>query len=217
MAENITLVGSRRTLGLRDTLRYALSDLPWGSACCGPAGEITVKFTFWAFVIRLKSWNSEGRQTSITGSRVSNCVLGLKTIAPAYGFDVGNIGGSMFGILVPFFGFPALPLGWPVSVESGDSQPGCPSEINLDNVGVDVGHVVASEGKPVSILGWRKLSWLKRRSLVVIPASLAPPSVGRASQSVGCRGAQVGEVGFSGSVTTCPVMSSCLSSTSCVS
>ena len=27
-------------------LRYALSDLPWGSACCGPAGETTANFTF---------------------------------------------------------------------------------------------------------------------------------------------------------------------------
>ena len=53
---------------------------------------------------------------------------------------------------------------------------------------------------------------MKRRSLVAVPASLGPPSVGRSSQSVDCVGIQVGDVGFSGSVTICPVVSSRLSS-----
>ena len=41
VAENLTL-----GLGLRNTLRYALSDLPWGSACCGPAGGNYGQFYF---------------------------------------------------------------------------------------------------------------------------------------------------------------------------
>ena len=110
-------------------MRYVLRDLPWGSACCGPAGETTANFNFWTFVIRLKPWNFEGRQTSITGSHVANVFFVLKTVAPAYGFDVGNDGVSVSHVLGQLFGFPAVALGWPDSVESG--RCGCPFEINV--------------------------------------------------------------------------------------
>ena len=224
---------------------------PRGSACCGPAGEITSNFTCWTFVTRLKPWNSEGRQTPNTGSRVSNCILGLKTVAPAYGFDVGNDGVSASDILGQFLEFPAVTFGWPGSMGSGNSRAGYPFEINVDAVSVNVGHVVASEAVPVSALGWGKLRWLQRMDIVVASASLGPPSLGRPSRDVECGDTQVGGVrrararcvshvdadvlvngrrnghywchkrinvghstrqGFSGSVTTCPVMSSCLSS-----
>ena len=209
MAGNVTLVdvadapspaqagkwiGGHRNLGLRNSLRSALSDAPWGFARRGPAGETTANFTCLTFLTKLKSWNSEGRQTSNTGSRVSNCIFGLKPVAPAYGFDVGSDGVFVSDISGPFLQFPAVAFGWSVSVESGNSQFGCPFEINVDNVNVDVEHVVASKNVPVNTLGWRKLRWLKRRDRVVASASLGPPSLGRSSRGVDCDDIQVGGV-----------------------
>ena len=103
----------------------------------------------------------------------------------------------MFSILGPFLGLSVVPFGWPVSAESGSWE--CPFEINLNKVGVDFGHVVvASEGKPVSTLGWRRRRWLRRRGLVVVCASLGPPPLGRPSLVIGCENAQVEDVGVCG-------------------
>ena len=88
--------------------------------------------------------------------------------------------------------FSVVPFGSPVNVESGSCE--CPSEINLDNVSVDVGHVVASGNKPVSTLSWRKVRWLKRRGFVVVPTNFGPTSLGRPSLGVGCDNTQVGDV-----------------------
>ena len=83
--------------GLRNFLRSALSGLPWGSARRGPAGETTAKFICWTFGISLKVWDSGGRQTPNTGPSSTNSVFMLKVVAPAYGFDVGNVGCLVFG------------------------------------------------------------------------------------------------------------------------
>ena len=47
---------------------------------------------------------------------------------------------------------------------------------------------MASGDKPVNILSWRKLRWLKRRSFVVISANVGPSSLGRPPQGVDCGG-----------------------------
>ena len=166
----------RLGLGLRNALGSAFSDLFPRSARPGPAGETTATFTFWTFVTSLSVWNSGGRQASNTGSRVSSCIFGLKQVALAYGFDVGNHGVSVSYILGPFFGFSAEAFGWPVGVEPGSCESGCPSGINVDVVSVDVERVVASRGRPVNAPGWRTCIWLKRRGMVVFPAGLGPPS-----------------------------------------
>ena len=87
-------------------MRSALSEPPpRGSARRGPAGEITVNFIFGTFLTMFSTRNSEGRQILKTGRRDSNCIFGLKKVAPAYGFGVGNVGTSAFDILGPFLSF----------------------------------------------------------------------------------------------------------------
>ena len=133
---------------------------------------------------------SEDLKTPNTGPYVSNCNFGLKTVAPAYGFDIGTVVDSMSAMLGPFLGFPAVPFGRPVSVESGSCE--CPFEIHVDNVSVDIGHAVTSRTEPVNNLGWGRSRWLKRRDMAVVSARLGPPSLVRTSRNVGCGDAQVG-------------------------
>ena len=192
MAEIMTLDGpvavqlddgekGTRTLGLGKTaescvnvaallvlLRYALSDLPWGSACCGPAGETTANFTCWTFATRLSTAHSEDRQTPKTGRRDSKCVSGLKTVVLAYGDDIGSVGCSMFARSRPSCQV------FNVS-ESGDCESVHPFENQMDaRAGVGRQQVVTSRTRPVVPLGWGKIRWLKRREMAVYHASLGP-------------------------------------------
>ena len=59
-------------LGLRILLRYALSDLPWGSACRGPARETTANSIFGTFTRRFLTPHFEDHQISKTGRTDTN-------------------------------------------------------------------------------------------------------------------------------------------------
>ena len=112
----------------------------------------------------------------------------MKIVAPACDFDSGNGWDSISAILGPFLGFPAVLLGRPAASSVEISERSRPSELNLNNVGVDVGHgVVASGDKPVNTLSWRRRRWLKRWGFAIVSLGCGPPSLGcRASQSVDC-------------------------------
>ena len=97
----------------------------------------------------------------------------------------------MFAILGQFLEFSAEPFGWPVDVESGVFEAGCPSEINLDITSrFRSEQVETTRISPVGPLGWRKLRWLNRRGIVAFPARLGPSS-GSASLGIDCGGPRV--------------------------
>ena len=91
------------------------------------------------------------------------------------------------------FGFPAVVFGWPVGVESGNSRFGRPFGINVDvGSGVDAQHVVTVRARPVKPLGWRRVRWLKRRGIIVVPAGSGPP-LGSSSLGCGCDDVERGD------------------------
>ena len=157
-------------LGLRTFCDRLLRDPFLGSACCGPAGETTANFIFWTFCTSFSTRDSGELFSPITGRTSQNCISGLKKVAPAYGFDVGNVGNCISDILGPFLGFLAAPsletcecIRAFITTSSLETSE-CPSENNFSDVSVDEGHAVASKDGPVNNLGWRRIRWLKRRS-----------------------------------------------------
>ena len=159
----------------------------------GEGREIPGNFYFWRFFKGLESRISEDPRTPKTGRTWTKWCFRLKIVAPAYGFDDGNVGDSMFSGLGQFLRFPAVLIGRPGTSSVGTSEPGCPSESNFSDVSVDVGQVVVASGdKPVYTCNWRRLRWLKRRPFASASASLGPPSICCASQGVGCGYADAG-------------------------
>ena len=169
---NITLVDDARggPLGLRIFCDTLLRDLHLGVRVSPPAGETTVNFIFWTFCTSFSTRDSGELFSPITGRTSQNCISGLKKVAPAYGFDVGNVGNCISDILGPFLGFLAAPsletcecIRAFITTSSLETSE-CPSENNFSEVSADGGHAVASKGRPVNNLGWRRIRWLKRRS-----------------------------------------------------